>query len=97
MKTNCILVNQLFYLDLIVHFSIDYMHAICLNIFKHFLIYWFTNKYSSYSFSLFRHLKDIEKHYLNLKFPYFKSRPPRKLEDFDNWKAIELRLYFLIF
>jgi hypothetical protein len=67
------------------------MHAICLNIFKHFLIYWFTNKYSEYSFSLYHKKEEIEKHFFQLKFPYFKNRPPKKLEAFDDWKAIELR------
>ena len=67
------------------------MHAVCLNIFKHFLTYWLTPQYAKQSFSIYHKRKEIQKHYLSLKFPYFKTRPPRKLKDFDNWKATELR------
>ena len=67
------------------------MHAVCLNIFKHFLSYWFNSQYVKTSFSLYHQRKEVQKHYLSLKFPYFKTRPPRKLKNFDDWKAIELR------
>jgi len=34
---------------------------------------------------------DLERQYMRYKFPHFKDRKPRKLEDFDDWKAVELR------
>lgn len=91
-----IICKYLFYVDIVTHFPIDYMHALCLNIFKHFLTYWFSSKYSTQPFSLYIKKNIIEKHYLQLKFPYFKNRAPRKLEDFDDWKAVELRSYLTI-
>ena len=86
-----VICKYLTYVDLVEHFTIDYMHALCLNIFLHFLLYWFTSKYSQYNFSLFSKKEEIEKHYLKFKFPYFNTRPARKLENFGDWKAIELR------
>jgi len=86
-----IITKYLPYVDIIKNFGFDYMHGICLNIFKHFATYWFTEKWSSYNFSLFQKKDEIEQNYLQLKFPYFKTRKPRRLEDFDDWKAIEYR------
>ena len=73
------------------HFGVDYMHGICLNICKHFMSYWFSEKYNSHTFSLYQKKAEIQKHLNEFKFPHFKTRRPRNLDDFEDWKAVEFR------
>jgi len=67
------------------------MHAVCLNIGKHFMTYWFSEKYNTKKFSLFHRKTEIERHLKKLKFPHYKTRKPRNLEEFEDWKAVEFQ------
>lgn len=67
------------------------MHALYLGVVLLFLNLWFNEKYNTNEFSLFQEKHKAEKMYLNMKIPHFKTRPPKKLENFTEWKAAELR------
>ena len=90
-KREPIIAKNLFYFDTINHFGIDYMHTVCLNVFKHFITYWFEEQYKENRFSLYLRKQKVEDHYKECTFPHFKTRKARKLEEFKDWKAIELR------
>jgi hypothetical protein len=87
---SCI-VKYLNYVDVILHMDLDSMHAVYLNVVLHFLVYWFDEKYKNHNFSLYFKLKTANQIHLGLKIPHDKSRPPRDLQNFSDWKASELR------
>jgi hypothetical protein len=87
-----IFVELLDYFNIIDYVGIDYMHAVCLNVFGRLLTNLFLSRYSSEPFSLMEKREEIEKEYLKFKYPHFKKRKPRKLEAFNTWKAVEFRL-----
>jgi len=70
--------------------SQDYWNfgLVCFNIYSTIR---FSEIYAKEKFSYIEKKSLIERAFLSIKYPHFKSRGPRKLEDFNNWKAAEFR------
>lgn len=72
------------------------MHGFALNVVKHFLILWFSEKYQHEPFSLYNKLAWANQVTLNFRFPHVNTRNTRELKNFDEWKASELQNWMLV-
>jgi hypothetical protein len=95
-KGHCIIPKYLKYFDIIKDVDLDCMHGFALNICKHFLKLWFSEKHKSTKFSLYEHLDIANLIVLNFKYPHINTRNTRSLDNFDDWKASEFQNFMLI-
>ena len=86
------------YTDLVNGIPIDYMHAVLEGITKALMTYWFEPQHSAKSFSLSRHLKEIDKKLVSVKPPHEFRRSPRSISTSRKfWKASEYRAWLLFY
>lgn len=90
------IVRDLEYVDLILSFDLDFMHAFCINTGQRLLKIWFSSEFSNHPRSLFQHLNQLETTYAKFKMPHFMQRIPSKLANYQDWKAAEVRYRFCI-
>lgn len=96
MKGYCEISQQLPFCNIIKDIDLDCMHGFALNIVKHFLVLWFSEKYQNEAFSLYNKLTWANQVTLNFKFPHINTRSTRELKNFDEWKASELQNWMLV-
>lgn len=85
-------VKYLSYVDGIRDMDIDSMHAIYLNVWLHMMKLWWSPFYSDKPFSLYKYIDEASILSKSFSYPHSKiARLPRKLDNFEDWKAGELR------
>ena len=82
-------------MDMIMQFSIDYMHQLCLGVMRKLLLIWMKGNRDVRISS--RHVGEISENLLNLKsaMPNNFTRKPRGLNEIERWKATEFRQFLL--
>ena len=83
--------------DIVDSFAVDYMHAVLLGVVRQFLRLWFGSEYSSAEFSVRKSVGGVNKRLTSIRPPHDIARTPRRLEDYDTWKASECRSWLLFF
>lgn len=89
-KGFCVLMD-LPYMDVINHLDFDSMHGVALNVTLHFIQLWFSEEYKQHSFSLHCHKSDINSLLQKYKYPHKIKRIITTLDNFNDWKASQLR------
>lgn len=83
--------------DYIMGMAIDPMHAIYEGVFKKLLVLWLDSSYSSFPFSLRVVIGEINSLIFKIKPPKFVHMMPRSIDQYNNWKASELKNFMLYY
>ena len=76
---------------------IDSMHCVYQGMMKKLLTLWFSPEHCHHPSSLLPFISDINKIMRKITPPSLATRMPRKVSEFPNWKASELKTFLLIF
>ncbi|CAF1044042.1 unnamed protein product, partial [Brachionus calyciflorus] len=76
---------------------LDYMHLLCLGIFKRILNLWFDSSNHQFEFYIGKPKtkRKIQNELKKFKFPHTLSRIDFEIENYNTWKATEIRTFFL--
>ena len=94
-KGECIFNNFKYYHPMLST-NIDVMHSIFLGIVKDLFYYWFEHPTAS-RYSLKNHLVELNERIFRCRPPQYVTQAPRKLDDFNNWRAHEFMNFILYF
>ncbi|XP_064474212.1 uncharacterized protein LOC135388539 isoform X2 [Ornithodoros turicata] len=83
------------YFDICKGVVVDYMHTVCLGVVKATTVMWLTN--ASQPYYLKPKLGEVNQRILNIKTVAEISRLPRKVTDYNIWKASEWRAWLLFY
>lgn len=72
------------------------MHTVFLGLVKDLFTYWFEHPLSS-KYSLRNHLDELNDRLFKCKPPQYVQQAPRKLNDFNNWRAHEFMNFIIYF
>lgn len=94
-KGDCIF-NSLTYFNPVVSTNIDVMHSIFLGLIKNMFSYWFDHP-ATKKYSLRSMLDNLNEKLLSCRPPQYVQQCPRKLDDFQRWRAHEFMNFILFF
>lgn len=86
------------YFDMVKSFGLDYMHCVCLGIFRNLHEFWFNPKMKHESYIIPKLQRSLDQRILSIKPCRFITRLPRPMKYFRKFKASEMRsllLYYL--
>ena len=83
------------YFDMVWGMPVDYMHCICLGVAKKLSALWFDKKFSSFPWSLSKHLDHVDKLLKEVRPPRGVKGLPRSLKERHHWKGTVI--FFLSF
>jgi hypothetical protein len=88
--------TELIFFDIIKSTNIDIMHSIFLGVVKLMFVYWFNSKLEK-PYCMKQHIGILNGRLLSCRPPNSVAQAPRKLEDFNNWRAHEFMHFILFF